>query len=78
MASPATVSRCGMVYLTPDELGWRPYVKTWVHTFFNDEVAILTEDLRDHLYNLFDISIDLGLDKMREHFSEPVITVNLQ
>ncbi len=78
VASPATVSRCGMVYLTPDELGWRPYVKTWVHTFFTEETGILSEDLKDHLYGLFDISIDLGLDKMRDQFSEPVLTVNLQ
>ncbi|KAB1256908.1 Dynein heavy chain 6; axonemal [Camelus dromedarius] len=30
VASPATVSRCGMVFVDPDELKWMPYVKTWM------------------------------------------------
>ena len=46
VASPATVSRCGMVYLTYDELGWRPYVKTWITRFFNDD-SILSAELKD-------------------------------
>lgn len=31
-ASPATISRCGMVYVDPKNLGYRPYYERWVRT----------------------------------------------
>nr|XP_019958870.1 PREDICTED: dynein heavy chain 2, axonemal [Paralichthys olivaceus] len=46
MASPATVSRCGMVYNDYTDLGWKPFVQSWLDKRHKAEV--------EHLKSLFD------------------------
>lgn len=49
-ASPATVSRCGMVYVDPDDLGWLPLVDSWKAS---DVQSKLTAEQMEFLYSLF-------------------------
>jgi dynein heavy chain len=77
VASPATVSRCGMVYLTPEELGWKPYVKTWIATFFTDDY-VMSAKMKDFLWSTFDATIDIALEFIRQNCKEAIRTTDLQ
>jgi dynein heavy chain len=50
VASPATVSRCGMVYMQPSQLGWRPPMLSWLDTL----PPTLTPDRRIVLSSMLD------------------------
>lgn len=78
VASPATVSRCGMVYMTPEELGWKPYVQSWIPRIFPDE-SVLLEEHKNILLALFESSIEPAMEKIRSlKLIEYVKTVEIQ
>ncbi|XP_031463952.1 dynein heavy chain 12, axonemal isoform X1 [Phasianus colchicus] len=72
-ASPATVSRCGMIYLEPSQLGWTPLVTSWLNTL--PEPLNLKEH-QDLLQGLVDWLIPPALQLRQRKCKELVPTSN--
>ncbi|XP_024940673.1 dynein heavy chain 1, axonemal [Cephus cinctus] len=71
VASPATVSRCGMVYLEPGGLGLNPFIDCWLNS--------LPNNMADHLQEISQLTYYLvlpGLTFLRENLREIVATVD--
>uniref|UniRef100_A0A2K5EHB9 Dynein axonemal heavy chain 9 n=1 Tax=Aotus nancymaae TaxID=37293 RepID=A0A2K5EHB9_AOTNA len=62
-ATPATVSRAGILYINPSDLGWNPPVSSWI-----DKREIQTE--RANLTILFDKYLPTCLDTLRTRFKK--------
>ncbi|KAJ3183889.1 Dynein heavy chain 6, axonemal [Geranomyces variabilis] len=73
VASPATVSRCGMVYMDPTNLGWRSFVKKWLRELPSG----VTQELKDMLWGYYDAYVDPGLRFVRKQCQEYVRSVDL-
>ena len=61
-ASPATISRCGMVYVDPKNLGYEPYYEKWLQEKFLQ----YNETMRDSLKELFQKYVTPIMDRIYE------------
>jgi dynein heavy chain len=69
-ASPATVSRAGMLYINDTDIGWRPFVESWMVAKLADE------NVKTLLPGLFDKYIDSLYEQMRKAYKH-VTRINL-
>ncbi|KAG7518207.1 dynein heavy chain 12, axonemal [Solea senegalensis] len=72
-ASPATVSRCGMIYMEPSQLGWEPLVISWMNSLPD---VLQNPDNRSLLLELFHWLLPPSLRMLRKHCREVVSTSN--
>ena len=77
VASPATVSRCGMVYISPQIIGWKPYLKSWIPRMFPDS-AVISEEMKSHLIDLCELSMEAVLRLKKAALTEAIPTVSVQ
>ncbi|XP_075319652.1 dynein axonemal heavy chain 6 [Odontesthes bonariensis] len=73
VASPATVSRCGMVYVDPNELKWMPYVQRWINGLGNK----FPDTVRTYLLQLFEQYVDKGLQFVLKHCTQAIRQVDI-
>ena len=76
VASPATVSRCGMVYMEPGSIGNQPLIDSWLLQLHEPLRTLRPKSTIPTLNKLFDKYIEPCLRFMRRNCPEPVMSVN--
>ena len=80
VASPATVSRCGMVYLEPSILGLRPFVNCWLKNIPNmlvpyKEQLLSLFDRFLQVYNILWVSLNMFMYIYEHLFPKPTLQI---
>ncbi|KAK0176317.1 hypothetical protein PV328_000464 [Microctonus aethiopoides] len=73
-ASPATVSRCGMVYVDSSELGWMPYVKTWLSKLPDN---LQNPEITNLILKLFNDYVEDGLAFFKKSCDHAISQVDI-
>ena len=71
VASPATVSRCGMVYLEPSILGLTPFIRCWMK-----HLPETIEPYKEQLEELFYRFTEPAIKFVRRNLKEIVSSVD--
>ncbi|XP_034255936.1 dynein heavy chain 6, axonemal isoform X2 [Thrips palmi] len=71
-ASPATVSRCGMVYIDPNELKWLPFVQSWL-----SKLSVLQDDFKEFVLDLFKRAVDRIFYHIAKHCDQGINQVDM-
>ncbi|KAJ3073482.1 Dynein heavy chain 1, axonemal [Podochytrium sp. JEL0797] len=75
-ASPATVSRCGMIYMEPGALGVLPLLKSWLIVRERTLPPTYVSTFRSIIDPLFDYYLEDGLRFLRSNIREGVATTD--
>ncbi|XP_043475594.1 dynein axonemal heavy chain 6 isoform X1 [Leptopilina heterotoma] len=73
-ASPATVSRCGMVYFDSADLKWMPYAKSWLQKIPEN---YLDNSLRQEIIYLFETYVDDGFIFLKKNCHQIIAQVDI-
>jgi len=72
-ASPATISRCGMVYVDPKNLGYRPYYTNWLRGKFQTYGETMHDSLKELFHKYVPVIMDRIFDgTLGEEIVEPL------